>query len=146
MGHAFDRHGNVLGEAYGETKREVFDKLMSEFKDAHEIRIRDMAPAEGAPGSPSVEMPRYHSHKVVHALKIRDVSDPTAPGNESDGSRLLHFEEPGYGAMRVGREYVRKHAPQAGGYYVVYDDGYTSWSPAKAFEDGYMRVRWVIQR
>lgn len=42
MGQAFDRDGNVLGEAYGETKREVFDKLTSEFKDAHEIRIRSM--------------------------------------------------------------------------------------------------------
>lgn len=27
-----------------------------------------------------------------------------------------------------------------GGYYVKYEDGYTSWSPAKAFEDGYTKV------
>jgi hypothetical protein len=40
MGQAFDRDGNVLGEAYGETKREVFDKLSAEFNDAHEIRIK----------------------------------------------------------------------------------------------------------
>ncbi len=40
MGQAFDREGNVLGEAVGETKREVFDKLTSEFKDAAEIWIR----------------------------------------------------------------------------------------------------------
>lgn len=42
MGQAFDRDGNVLGEAFGETKREVFDKLTEEFKDAAEIRIRSL--------------------------------------------------------------------------------------------------------
>lgn len=31
-------------------------------------------------------------------------------------------------------------APAAGGYYVVYEDGYQSYSPAKAFEDGYAPV------
>lgn len=28
-----------------------------------------------------------------------------------------------------------------GGYYVVYDDGFESWSPQEAFEDGYTRIR-----
>jgi hypothetical protein len=40
MGQALDRDGHVLGEVTGDTKREVFDKLTSEFKDAAEIRIR----------------------------------------------------------------------------------------------------------
>lgn len=43
MGQAFDSRGNVLGEAFGETKREVFDKLTEQFKDAHEIRVKSMA-------------------------------------------------------------------------------------------------------
>jgi len=59
----------------------------------------------------SVEMPRYHCHKDVWALKIRDITDPTVPGNESDGSRLLHFEDAGYGARRVSHDFVRKHLP-----------------------------------
>src|SRR3990167_4598543 len=42
MGQAFDRDGNVLGEAFCDTKREVFDKLNAEFKQAHEIRIKTM--------------------------------------------------------------------------------------------------------
>ena len=33
-----------------------------------------------------------------------------------------------------------RHKPKAGGYYVVYDDGYKSYSPAKAFEEGYVRI------
>ena len=31
-------------------------------------------------------------------------------------------------------------APRVGGYYVVYADGYASFSPSKAFEDGYTRI------
>lgn len=37
-------------------------------------------------------------------------------------------------------EYMQKHQPRAGGYFVVYKDGYESWSPAEAFEEGYTRV------
>lgn len=148
MGQAFDSHGNVLGEAFGETKREVFDKLTATHADAAEIRIRTLHPAMGAPDSPSIEMPKYRSHKDVWALKIRDISDPTEPGNESDGSRLLHFEEQGYGARRVSAEFVRKHLPLVhlhnhpyrGGYFVVYKDGYESFSPAQPFEEGNTRL------
>jgi len=43
MGQAFDREGNVLGEATGETKREVLDALQKKFGEAaHEIRIKSM--------------------------------------------------------------------------------------------------------
>ena len=150
MGQAFDRDGNVLGEAFGETKREVFDKLISEFQNADRIEIRTMHPSAGVPDGPSVEMPKYRSHKDVWALKIRDISNPTQPGNESDGSRLLHFEEAGYGARRVSADFVRKHLPHVndslgkssyvGGYFVVYKDGYESFSPAEPFESGYTRI------
>ena len=34
-------------------------------------------------------------------------------------------------------EYVAKHKLEVGGYYVVYEDGYKSFSPASAFESGY---------
>jgi hypothetical protein len=126
----------VLCEAFGDTKREVFEKLTNEFKDAHEIRIKTLNNLEGA----TTEMPRYRCHKDVWALKIRDISDPTQPGNESDGSRLLWFVEQGYAARRVGAAYVRKHEPKAGGYFVVYKDGYESFSPADVFEEGYSRA------
>lgn len=43
MGQAFDRDGNVLGEAFGDTKREVFDKLNEQFKQANEIRIKTLS-------------------------------------------------------------------------------------------------------
>jgi len=39
--------------------------------------------------------------------------------------------------FRVSAEYLAKHKPTSGGYYVVYKDGYESFSPAQAFEEGY---------
>ena len=90
------------------------------------------------------EMPKYRSHKVVRALKIKSVeldSDKAqAENRETDGSAIITPEEEGFAPFRVDFEYVRKHNPQAGGYYVVYPDGYKSWSPAKAFEEGYSRI------
>lgn len=85
-------------------------------------------------------MPRYRCHKEVHALKIKALTDPTSPGNESDGSRFITPEDEGFAPFHVDHAYVHKHKPEVGGYYVVYADGYQSFSPAKAFEDGYTRI------
>ena len=87
------------------------------------------------------EMPRYKSHKEVWALKIADIRVPVPDDNaESDGSLFIIPEDAGYGAVLVDRHYVQKHEPQIGGYYVVYKDGYKSWSPAEVFEEGYTRI------
>lgn len=92
----------------------------------------------------AAEMPRYRCHKEVWALKIAEVQDPTAPADcESDGSRIIVPVDKRYAPFLVGHDYVRKHKPEAGGYYVVYDDGYASYSPAKAFEKGY---RLIVER
>ena len=87
----------------------------------------------------SAEMPRYRSHKTVWALKIKRLYDPSGPNQETDGGLMFEPEEPGYGDVRLDPEYVRKHQPKEGGYYVVYEDGYKSWSPAEAFVSGYSR-------
>jgi hypothetical protein len=42
MGQAFDRDGNVLGEASGETKRAVFEELNKKHPDAEAILIRTL--------------------------------------------------------------------------------------------------------
>lgn len=90
------------------------------------------------------EMPKYKCHKTVHALKISavmlDVDEAKSANRKTDGSAMIYPEDQGYAPFRVNEEYVRKHKPEAGGYYVVYDDGYKSFSPAKAFEDGYTRI------
>jgi len=93
-------------------------------------------------GSDQIEMPRYKCHKEVWALKIKSITPDGAgePNRESDGSAMIEPEESGYAAFRVDWEYVRKHNPKVGGYYVVYDGGYKSYSPAEPFESGYTRL------
>lgn len=88
----------------------------------------------------SIEMPRYKCHKEVWALKIKEIQQAPADSvsNHEGGSWLLVPEDSRYAPITVGHnEYYLKHTPQIGGYYVVYADGYASYSPAKAFEDGY---------
>jgi hypothetical protein len=85
------------------------------------------------------------SHKEVWALKIksivRDGQNATSESEASDGSAIITPEEEGYAPFRVDREYVHKHNPQVGGYYVVYEDGYQSFSPAQPFEAGNTLVK-----
>lgn len=90
----------------------------------------------------SAEMPKYKCHKVVHALKIKDIKiqNEEDPSAETDGSAVITPEEEEFSSFYVERDYMQKHKPEVGGYYVVYEDGYKSYSPAKAFEDGYTRI------
>ncbi len=46
MGEAYNREGEVIGRAVGETKREVFDKLIQKHPEAQEIRIRSGRPPD----------------------------------------------------------------------------------------------------
>jgi hypothetical protein len=92
--------------------------------------------------SPSREMPRYKCHKEVWALKIKSIEQAPADQERANagGDWYIVPEEEGYARFLVGHDdYIKKHMPEAGGYYVVYDDGYKSYSPAKAFEEGYTR-------
>lgn len=82
---------------------------------------------------PEKELPKYVCHKEVRALKIQAVV-------RSGGKYTLHFVEPGYDPIEVHENFIDRHGPRAGGYYVVYKDGYASFSPALAFEEGYTAV------
>jgi hypothetical protein len=91
--------------------------------------------------SNSREMPKYQSHKQVWALKIKAiVRDGEGENRESDGSAMITPEEEGYAPFRVEHEYMHKHKPEVGGYFVQYEDGYKSFSPAEPFESGYTRL------
>ena len=89
-------------------------------------------------------MPKYQSHKKVWALKIKEiVFDHELAVNENretDGTATIIPEDEGYAPFKVNHEYIKKHDPKVGGYYVVYEGGYKSWSPADAFEGGYTRL------
>ena len=55
-------------------------------------------------------------------------------------SAQLSFADDRYAPITVDATWIQKHNPGVGGYYVVYDDGYASYSPAKAFEPGYAKI------
>lgn len=86
-------------------------------------------------------MPQYQCHKKVWAFKIADL-EPLAKDDLSgpSGDFLLSPAEVEYLPVTIDAAYMQKHKPEIGGYFVVYDDGYKSYSPAKAFEDGYTRI------
>ena len=77
----------------------------------------------------------------MRALKIRSIELDTelakAENRETTGGAIIFPVESGYASFPVSHAYLRKHKPKIGGYYVVYEDGYESYSPAKAFEGGY---------
>ena len=82
------------------------------------------------------QLPRYECHKEVWALKIKAFDILT------DGGTITPAEE-GYAPFEVDAEWVsERYKPDQGdlGYYVVYEDGYKSWSPTEAFEKGYTLI------
>ncbi len=83
-----------------------------------------------------VQYPRYRCYKVVEAVKIADIS----PLNYSFGGVTIVPADNGYKPFNVSVQYIEKHHPQIGGYWIRYRDGYESWSPASEFEDGYTRI------
>ena len=83
--------------------------------------------------------PVYRSHKVVTAHKIAAVHTRLGMHRAVDYGEI-HPAEEGYAPFRVSVAYMRKHRPEAGGYWVRYADGYESYSPAEPFEQGYTRI------
>lgn len=85
-------------------------------------------------------MQKFKCHKVVEAAKIIGVA-----ANSAQPGALLHLSGEKV-ALALPPEWLQKHQPGSGiqsftgGYLVVYDDGYTSYSPAAAFEAGYTAV------
>lgn len=77
----------------------------------------------------AMEMPRYRSHKQVWALEIATVN----------GHRLT-FKDGRYASIMCDAAMFSRYTPVPGDFYVQYDDGYKSFSPAKAFRDGYTLI------
>jgi hypothetical protein len=76
-----------------------------------------------------VQLPRWQCHKIVHAAKIERMNHY----REHTSLKLKDLDP----QITVSSEWWRKHTPEVGGYFVCYEDGYESYSPAAAFESGY---------
>ena len=84
-------------------------------------------------------LPQYQSHKKVHALKIGAIEF------DQEGIATLAVEEPfltiilPVSVSERFKKAIGENYDDAG-YYVLYEDGYQSWSPTKAFEEGYTKM------
>lgn len=109
----------------------VEELIAFRLKEARSVSgIKAMAKLFDAAAVPPGGLPLYRSHKLVRAGRIKR----KVPG----GAVQLILE--GGHKVEVDGQYMVRHNPQVGGYYVVYADGYQSFSPAEAFESGYVRV------
>lgn len=73
----------------------------------------------------------FKCHKVVRAGKI------SALVVDGDNGLLLIDVDGIKQPFAVPLDFMQRHAPEIGGYLVVYEDGYLSFSPADVFEAGY---------
>lgn len=81
------------------------------------------------------QMQSYACHKTVKAFRIDRIEQLGAfPGVTTYDIQGEH------GYATVTGDWFDRHKPQLGGYYVIYEDGYESYSPAKAFEAGYTLI------
>lgn len=111
-------------------------------------------------------LPRYKSHKIVEALKIKELRPPEQPLYKAPVCRAMDYgsgcracercawlrdvfptapwwmvpAEEGFDRYQLSAAFIAKHKPQVGGYLVFYEDRYESYSPARAFEEGYTRI------
>lgn len=80
-------------------------------------------------------MKKYKSHKTVEAFEIIDI------GCHPSKLNLWSLCSAGVEvAVDVTDEWMDKHGPKLGGYFVRYEDGYESYSPPDVFEAGYLPV------
>jgi len=82
-------------------------------------------------------LPQWQSHKKVWAAKVVEIK-PVDAGK--DLCEFLWILDNG-GSVPVTKELkMRGGDYPIDGYYVRYEDGFESWSPAKAFEEGYTKL------
>lgn len=80
-------------------------------------------------------MKRYQCHKVVEAAKVVGFE---MQASSFTAQLVLDDDTIVDAPHNVFRANTRS---PVGGYYVRYEDGYTSWSPAAAFEGGYKEIK-----
>lgn len=76
-------------------------------------------------------LPYWKCHKIVQAGKI------SLMARDEPNQLLMVHAEPSNMPFAVPLDFLYRHNPTIGGYFVVYEDGYISYSPTAPFEAGY---------
>lgn len=77
------------------------------------------------------DLPEYVCHKKVRAAEIVEISWGTGL------IRVAIPGEPGYAEITPEHQWWMRNDPRIGGYFVVYEGGFTSYSPPEPFKSGY---------
>ena len=86
-------------------------------------------------------MQKYRCHKEVEAFQVMEIAAFTrCIPNGTAREEWTELRGADGEVVRVDFAYMAKHSPGLRGYYVRYADGYESFSPADAFEDGYTAI------
>lgn len=87
------------------------------------------------------ELPRFQCHKKVWALKIKSVEqhpEIRLMGVVQHPSyAIITFVDSSFCPITWDSEFKGTSKPEAGWYYIVYEDGYRSFAPGQSFESGY---------
>jgi hypothetical protein len=91
-------------------------------------------------------LPLWKCHKVVRAAPIRAVYPAEGDGSKSAPEGWMVYLDggpapDGFPSVFVKSEVFVRGLPMPGDYFVIYDDGYQSWSPKKTFEEGYSQAQ-----
>ena len=126
--HAVD--GRIVIDMHGIALRGPLVRQSANHQEGYEMSV-----------GTQVQLHKWKCHKEVWADRIRAVivlspiDERIAPTNHDVTLRL-----DGGGEIGVSKTFIARGIPSVGDYFVQYDDGYQSWSPAKAFEEGYTRL------
>lgn len=85
------------------------------------------------------EIPQWQCHKIVQASKIIAMDELGKDDKDPSTTCFRWWLECGI-MINVSKSLASRGYPNTGDYYVLYADGYESWSPAKAFEEGYTKL------
>ena len=91
----------------------------------------------------SDKLSQYKCHKTVEAMQVVKMErvDFEDEPNKDSVLRLFGADiEGNVLSVDVSMDFYKKHLPKIEGYYVKYEDGYESFSPKIAFEEGYERI------
>lgn len=89
------------------------------------------------------DLPLFQCTKKVHAVKISEIYtnvNITSKNGDITHNNIVIYSVNSYSYIVISKEYYEKFKPYPGGYYVVYEDGYESFSPKEAFENGYFEI------